>query len=414
VSVKAAASAHVSHTTSDRVLTWAVVGSFCAFGAMWGVCHVILVDLQHALGISAGKLGVAMSIGVSASIPSMLISGRCIDRFGVRVVMAAAAAALAAGLLCFAVTRNYATLCLALVLLYGGSGAYDVTVNAAAIHVEQHTGRRIIAYFHGAFSGVAAIFAVTAGLLLSNSVPFRSLYFGLAAAMTGVVLLIATSSGLGGARRADARAGTFAVRSKPQIMRIILIPTILLVALIATLSSLSENALQSWSSIYLRTSLGVPVLVGSFGPAAVYAAMSVGRFICGYAVTKIGRSGYLRICGLVAAGGMGIALASDIPWLAISGFLVCGIAHAAVAPVAFSIGGDVAPAHAGQVSSAVATISYAGFLGGPVLIGGLAQLIGLRGALLSIVVAGLVITVLALWLREPAEDGILLRVNPNG
>jgi len=382
---------------AERIALWSVVGAFCAFGAMWGICHVVLVDLQEALKLSTGALGAAMTFGVSASIPSMLISGRLVDKLGPRALIAMTTLLLATGLLCFALARNYVTFCAAMAILYGSSGAYDVAINAAAIHIERITQRRVIAYFHGAFSGVAAISGLFAGYLLSSAVPFRWIYIGLAALMLAMSILIASNPVLVHAKVSSPKAAGRNVSA----IKLLLVPTVLLVAAITTLSFLSENALQTWSSIYLRISLGVPVLIGSIGPAGVYASMSLGRFISGYVVTHLGRCALLRISGVLTALGMIIALSSTTPWIVIAGFLFCGLAQSGIAPVAYSIGGDVAPDKAGQVTSIITTISYTGFLSGPALIGGLAELYGLRLALGLVIVGGVLISILALYIKEP-------------
>lgn len=54
------------------------------------------------------------------------------------------------------------------------------------------------------------------------------------------------------------------------------------------------------------------------------------------------------------------------------------------------------PRRAGAVVSAVTALGYGGFLFGPVIVGGFVELLGLRAALGTIAVSGLVIFVLAL------------------
>jgi MFS family permease len=94
-----------------------------------------------------------------------------------------------------------------------------------------------------------------------------------------------------------------------------------------------------------------------------------------------------------------LALATREPVLVVGGFLVVGLALSAVAPLAFSAAGYAAPDRAGAAISVVTTLGYGGFLLGPVLVGGLAEAFGLRSALLTIAVAGLLI--LALGARLP-------------
>ncbi len=111
--------------------------------------------------------------------------------------------------------------------------------------------------------------------------------------------------------------------------------------------------------------------------------------------------------GLLAAVGMALSLATLRSLLVVAGFLVVGLALSAVVPVAFSVAGDLAPGRAGEAISVVTTLGYGGFLLGPVVVGGLAEVLGLRAALGTIAGAGALIFTLSLRLavsdRSPAK-----------
>ena len=174
----------------------------------------------------------------------------------------------------------------------------------------------------------------------------------------------------------------------------------MLVGLIATLGLLSEGEMEHWSGIYLRQTLGLPALLGGSGVAVFYAAMAAGRLGTAWAVRSFGNRRTLLAAGLFTAGGMGLALATREPLLVVCGFLVVGLALSGVAPIAFSAAGDLAPGRAGSAISAVTTLGYGGFLLGPVVVGGLAELLGLRVALGTIAAAGVLIFVLGLRLKS--------------
>ena len=94
---------------------------------------------------------------------------------------------------------------------------------------------------------------------------------------------------------------------------------------------------------------------------------------------------------------MMLALATTAAALIVGGFLLVGLALAAIVPLAFSVAGDLVPERASAIS-VVTTFGYGGFLLGPPMVGGLAELVGLRVALGVIVVAGLAIFILSLRL----------------
>jgi hypothetical protein len=99
------------------------------------------------------------------------------------------------------------------------------------------------------------------------------------------------------------------------------------------------------------------------------------------------------------SGEQGYGLTRRLPLLVVCGFLVVGLALPGVAPIAFSAAGDLAPGRAGGAISVVTTLGYGGFLLGPVVVGGLAELLGLRVALGTIAAAGAMIFVLGLRLK---------------
>jgi MFS family permease len=110
--------------------------------------------------------------------------------------------------------------------------------------------------------------------------------------------------------------------------------------------------------------------------------------------------------GALAAVGMALSLATTSPALVVGGFLLVGFGLAAVAPLAFSAAGKMVPERAGSAVSVVTTFGYGGFLLGPPLVGGLAEVVGLRGALGLIALAGLSVFVLSLKLKENEEKVI--------
>ncbi len=131
--------------------------------------------------------------------------------------------------------------------------------------------------------------------------------------------------------------------------------------------------------------------------------MAVGRLGAAWVVNRFGERTTLLGAGLLAAGGMALSLATLDPRLVVAGFLVVGLALSAVVPIAFSVAGDLAPGRAGGAISVVTTLGYGGFLVGPVLVGGLAEVLGLRAALGTIAVAGMAISILSLRVGRSAR-----------
>ncbi len=364
-----------------------LLGAFGIFGVVFGVWQVLLADLSRALQLSPGPLGAALSGGVLASLPAMAVGGRAVDRWGLRAVIVGAGLVLSLAYAGLTMVERYWTLVALLLPFFAATGVYDVGINAAAMGLERQTGRHVLAPLHAAFSAGGVAGALAAGALVAAGVPFRLLYVVVALVVVGVLLRVWCGE-LPAAQPHPARgAGTrFGLYREPAL---------LLVALIATLGFLSEGAMESWSAIYLRSSLALPVFLGASGVAVFHTAMTAGRLGTAMVVPRLGRRRTVQLAGLLAAGGTTLALATGRAPVILAGFLLVGLALAAVVPVAFSLAGDAAPGQAGQASSVVTTMGYSGFLVGPVLIGGIAELTSLRVGLATIILAGLLMTTLA-------------------
>jgi MFS family permease len=366
-----------------------LLGAFGVFGLFWGTFAVLLADLSGALDLSPGPLGVALFVGAAASILAMALFGWTSDRLGRRVFLVLAGSVMGLGIAALPFVGGYAALLGALVLLYAASGLYDVGINAAAVDLEKAARRRFMAVLHAAFSAGGMAGALSAGALLSGGVDYRMVYLALVLPIAAVLLAVAVTRfpppGQSSQDGHSAReVGLF--RSLP----------LLLIAVIATLALLSEGEMEHWSGIYLRRTLGLSALLGGSGVAIFYGSMAVGRLGAAFVIRRLGNRRTLQGAGLLAACGMALALATREPLLVVAGFLIVGLALSAVVPIAFSVAGDLAPARAGGAISVVTTLGYGGFLLGPVLVGGLAEAVGLRAALGVIAVAGFLIFALSL------------------
>jgi fucose permease len=254
-----------------------------------------------------------------------------------------------------------------------------------------------MAVLHAAFSGGGAVGALISGALLSAGVDFRRVYLCALIPLGMVIFAVAiTRFPSVGYPRAE-----MPERAKVRLYKNL---SLLVVALITALVFLSEGAMEDWSGIYLRQTLALPALLGASGVAIFHASMAVGRLGAAGVINRFGNRRTLQMAGLLAAGGMAFALATREPLLVVAGFLVVGLALAVVAPIAFSFAGDIAPDRVGGASSVVTIFGYGGVLLGPAIVGGLAELYGLRTALGTIAVAGLLVFALSLRLKKPTDE----------
>jgi MFS family permease len=366
--------------------------AFGCFGLFWGAFAVLLADLSRALNLSPGPLGFALFVGAAASILAMVLLGWTADRLGRRPFLVLSGGVFGAGIAGLAIVGGYVGLLAVLAILYAASGLYDIGINAAAVDLERAAGRRFMAVLHATFSGGGVAGALLGGVLLSAGVGFRYVYLAVLIPLGAVVLAVALV-------RFPPSGRPLEDGEKMRHLRLYRNLPLLLLAAVATLGLLSEGEMEHWSGIYLRQTLALPALLGASGVAVFHASMAAGRLGAAWTVGLFGNRRTLIGAGLMAAGGMALALATLEPLLVVAGFLVVGLALSAVVPVAFSVAGDLAPGRAGGAISVVTTLGYGGFLLGPVIVGGLAEVLGLRTALGTIAVAGFLIFTLSLHVK---------------
>lgn len=383
---------------------WVVISGFFALGAIFGSWQVMMADLQRAFGLSSGQLGLTLTLGVVGSFPAMLLTGRLADRWGARRLMLISILLSALAYASFHWVNHYPLLLISIIGLMAASGALDVGINAAAVNYEQNTGDTCMSFFHAGYSGMAAVAALTTGFLLFTGLEFRTIYLLVAVLLVCLGLIYALSSNLDyliSHHQADPEASAV---HKLSLIVLFRTPILLLLAAITGLTFFSEGTLEMWSAVYLRLSLDLPTLVGAAGPAVFHFAMMTGRLGSGWILLHWRRRWVLRISGMMAAVGILLSVSTLYPAVILAGFLIAGLALAAVVPIVFSLAGDIAPKQAGQVISVITILGYIGFLLGPSLIGNLADLIGLRLALLALGVAGVGVVLMSFKIQHSALD----------
>jgi len=258
-------------------------------------------------------------------------------------------------------------------------------MNAHGVAVERRYGRAILASFHAAFS---------IGGLAGGALGALSAAVGLdVRAQLALVSAASAAIGLTWSRRflgsdADAMGHT-----KPVFVR----PPRRLLALgaLAFACLLIEGASADWSAVYLRDELGTTAAIAAIGFTSFSVTMTLGRIFGDRLVDRFGPEAVVRGGGGVAAIGFGLALLAAAPVPAIVGFACLGAGMAGIVPIVFRASGQLPGMAPGIGLAAVSSTGYLGFLVGPPTIGGLAELIGLPGALVVLVVLAAVVALLA-------------------
>ncbi|WP_203999509.1 MFS transporter [Virgisporangium aurantiacum] len=347
--------------------------AFFLFGSALGVWTARIPAVKERLGLSDGRLSVALLAFAAGCIVGMAAIGRLTDRFGSSRVLVPAA--LLEGVLL--VVPGYMTglvgLCVALVLFGAAHGTLNIAMNANAIEVQRADGRPIMSSFHAVYSIGGFCGAIVGGFFAGRNVGAGTTFLIVGAAV--VVLAIWTSLWILPSKTVDGE--THPPRPESNGRRYVL----LFLGFLVLCTLVGEGAAADWSAVYLRDHLGSDPGFAAYGYAAFSIAMTAGRFAGDPLVRAIGPVRLVRGSGLLAAAGLGVAMLIDHPVAGVVGFGLLGAGLSCVAPQIFSAAGDRDPQRAGRALSTVVSIGYLGFLLGPIAIGAAATVVGLRAAL---------------------------------
>lgn len=348
---------------------WVVTVVFAANGLLFGSWVPRIPDISADLALTPGQLGVALLAPAAGSLLSMPLAGAAASRYG-------SARAIRVSLVMFAVVPFLVGLAPNLLLLwlalFGwglGFGALDVSMNAQGVTVERARGRPTLSSMHAAFS-----FGGLLGAVLGSVAAATATSVAAQLAVTGGVLLLIVVP-LTGWLLPDPAVGLSRGRlfARPS-GRLLILGASAFAALVC------EGAAADWSAVYLRADLGSSPGLAGAGFVAFSVTMTIGRLFGDRLTDRWGRSRTLGILATVGCLGMAAGLLVGTPAAAVAGFGVLGLGLSCVVPVLLGAAGD-GPGASGPSIAAVSTCGYIGFLAGPAMIGGLAELSSLPAAL---------------------------------
>lgn len=380
---------------------------FLMFGAALGVWTARIPAVKATLGLSDGRLSIALLAFAAGCITGMALIGRLTDRFGSSRVLVPAALLEGALLIPPALAGGLVTLGVALFVFGAVHGTLNIAMNANAAEVERAHGRPIMASFHALYSIGGFLGAITGSL-------FAHAGLSVATTLTSVGLVAVALAAL---------ASQWVLPSSPAAVHLTdsddrgsagRRSLLVLFGVVVLCTLVGEGAAADWSAVYLRDDLGTSEGFAAYGYAAFAIMMTAGRLVGDRVAGRFGSVTLIRASGLIAAAGLGVGLLIGNPVAGVAGFGLLGLGVSCVAPQFFSAAAGVDPSRAGQALSTVVSIGYVGFLLGPIAIGAAATAVGLPTALWIPVALALFVTLSAGSIRAARRPDALSGERPAG
>jgi MFS family permease len=373
----------------------AIATIFTLNGVVLGTWGARIPGIQDRLDVGPGGLAVALAGLAAGALVAMPLAGRLASRHGSRTVVRIAVVLLGLALLLPALMPTVALVAVATFALGLANGTLDVSMNAQGVEIERAMRRPILSSLHAGFSfggligaGLGALAAAAHVGVLANFV-----VVGLAAAAIGEWMtrsLIADGPDPQAAARDADSAAPVAVSSRGRWR----------LRGLAFCCLFAEGAALDWSAVHLRT-IGAGAAIAALAYAMFSLTMAAGRLAGDRLSERLGPVALARRGGILATAAMAISLAAGMPVVGLLAYLALGAGLSVVIPLIFraaATGADAGPALAG-----VTTTGYLGLLSGPPVIGAVASVTSVPGALLLVVAATAAVALGAGALRPPSR-----------
>ncbi len=358
---------------------------FAANGVLYGTWASRIPEIQAQTGLGEGALGLALLGMAVGLVVSASAAGPLVSRLGAHRVTLAALAVFTVVVVGPGLAVGFWSLAAVLVGVGLSSGLLDVSMNAWAAEVEETSGATILGACHGLFSLGGMVGAGLGAAAAALGVPLALHFGGSGVVFAGAALAQGARLGTPAPDRRVAEAG------EP----VVALPTgpVAGLAALAVAGLIVEGAMADWGAVFLREVLAASPAVAALGFTAFSATMAAARFGADAVTDRVGR----RPAGARRAPrseppGLVVCVVAPVVAVAVVGFGMVGLGFAAVVPALFRAASR-APLPPGVGIAAVASAGYLGFLGGPPLLGFVAEAAGLRTSFGILVGLALVVAV---------------------
>jgi MFS family permease len=363
--------------SADRWPRLAVIAVFFVHGFLFASWTAHIPQLQHHLGLSDGRLGLALLGAPIGSVLAMVVGGRLLPTVGSRQMVRVALFGYCASGPFIGVTSSLGTFFVAFLLWGFFQGMLDVSMNTQAITVERFSARVLMPGFHGSWSTGALVGAVTGAVAVGLGLSLSEQLLVLAAPCLVVVGWLSTRM------IPERRAGgdPQASQGTPGRRDGVLQGAVIVLGGIAFADMLCEGAAADWAAVYLRNSLHTAPVVAGMAYASYALAMLAVRLSGNRLFTRFAAYRLLPLLATVASLGFAAGLVIARPASMLVGFALLGAGLGGVVPMILSAAGAVRDVNTGRAVAAVAGCGWAGYVVGPVVIGEIAATTTLHTAL---------------------------------
>lgn len=366
------------------VTAWrnAVFAIFFAMGFGFASWLARIPHVRDVLGVSTGEMGLIL-LGISiGSLAGLLAASHVIHAIGSRVAASHGMIAVSMGLALAGWAADAGSVWLLMAGFFAGgslTGIADVAMNISGAANERALAKPIMPVFHAFYS-----FGTVAGAGLGGVCEALGIGLGWQSTfVAGVIVAV----GLVVHRflpedTVDQHEDPVTLRERFAVWKD---RRTLLLGLLVLGMALTEGSANDWLALTMVDGHGFSNEGGAFMLALFLAAMTGGRLLGVSVLARFGRVPTLRATAATAAVGLLLVIFAEHPALVVAGVVLWGLGACLGFPVGMSAASDEPRLAAARVGT-VSAIGYLAFLAGPPLLGLLGEAVGLRLALLAVLV----------------------------
>lgn len=353
---------------TNRQARVALSAIFASTGVFIGTWSARIPAIKNAFHLSPARLGLLLACTTIGSIAGTPAAGLLSARIGSRLLLKISAPLASLSYAFIALAPSVSLLVLALIVMGACNSLVQVSMNAQAVALEARYRRTILSTMHGAFS----IGMMTGALVAAAVVHFGVSYRPHLLIMSFLLLALAFAIGF------------FLIETertpRAQRQRARLSLPLAIIIVVAFFELFCEGTASSWSSVYMKDSIGASAALAALTFGAYSLTMTIGRLLGDRLVLRMGVGGLVRLGGSIAVCGLALALVVHSTLAALLGFALFGLGLSCQSPTLFRAAGQL-PLPEGQGLAAVMFTAWPAFLLVSPIVGGLASVTSLRLAL---------------------------------
>jgi fucose permease len=367
---------------------WKIAVFFFVSGILSATWSSRIPSIQNQLNLSNAALGNVLFAIPAGLIVGMVIAGWLVASFGTKKILLLGTLVVALLLVLTSVISDAIVLMVILFLIGFTRTIFNLSANTAAVDVQQHFSKPILATFHGIWSVACFVAIGLSTVMIIFEVPL--LYHFILAAAIASLFAITANSGKSDEVVTSTKRPFFI---KPDRY-------LLLLGLISFCAMLSEGAMFDWGVNYFEKEIKADKAFVTSGYLCFIITMAIGRLVGDRLISRFGLYRMLIVNGVLVCAGFNIAAFFPDVIPAALGFLLIGAGDASMVPIVYTLAAKNKKMPASYALSSVTLIGYTGFLVGPLFIGNVSELQGMSVAFICLSAAGLGIILLSLMVKK--------------